>query len=155
MKRVETAKIHDLRSGEVDYRGTEILVDRLWPRGLKKDSVNLLAHLPKVAPSPELRKWFGHDPHKFEEFSQRYCQELDQQLAELNETQGPHQPNTSANTNAGTGDTDIPNDDLGQLSILIDTVRTSDTPVVLVYAAKDRTHNHANVLAEWLNEHIS
>ena len=155
MKRDETVKIHDLRSGEVDYRGTEILVDRLWPRGVKKDSVNLLAHLPKVAPSPELRKWFGHDPHKFEEFSQRYCQELDQQLAELNETQGPHQPNTSANTHAGTGDIDVPDDDLGQLSILIDTVRTSDTPGVLVYAAKDRTHNHTNVLAGWLNEHFS
>lgn len=154
MKRVETAKIHDLRSGEVDYRGTEILVDRLWPRGVKKDSVNLLAHLPKVAPSPELRKWFGHDPDKFEEFSQRYCQELDHQLTELNETQRPHQPNTSANTHSGPRNIDIPDDDLGQLSILIDTVRTSDTPVVLVYAAKDRTHNHANVLAGWLNEHI-
>lgn len=122
---------------------------------MKEDSVNLLAHLPKVAPSPELRKWFGHDPDKFEEFSQRYCQELDQQLAELNETQGPHQPNTSANTNAGPRNIDIPDDDLGQLSILIDTVRTSGTPVVLVYAAKDRTHNHANVLAEWLNKHFS
>ena len=155
MKPVETAKIHDLRSGDVDYRGTEILVDRLWPRGVKKDSVNLLAHLPKVAPSPELRKWFGHDPDKFEEFSQRYCQELDQQLAELNETQRPHQPNTSANTNAGPRNIDVPDDDLGQLSTLMDFVRTSGTPVVLVYAAKDRTHNHANVLAEWLNEHIS
>ncbi|EFG48712.1 hypothetical protein HMPREF0183_0011 [Brevibacterium mcbrellneri ATCC 49030] len=151
MKRVETAKIHDLRSGDVDYRGTEILVDRLWPRGVKKDSVNLLAHLPKVAPSPELRKWFGHDPDKFEEFSQRYCNELDQQLAELNETQRPHQ----TNTNAVPRNIDVPDDDLGQLSLLIDTVRTSDTPVVLVYAAKDRTHNHANVLADWLNEHIS
>ncbi|MDK8347430.1 DUF488 family protein [Brevibacterium sp. UMB1308A] len=151
MKRVETAKIHDLRSGDVEYRGTEILVDRLWPRGVKKDSVNLLAHLPKVAPSPELRKWFGHDPHKFKEFSQRYCHELDQQLAELNETQRPHQ----TNTNAVPRNLDVPDDDLGQLSLLIDTVRTSDTPVVLVYAAKDRTHNHANVLADWLNEHIS
>ncbi len=154
MIRVETAKIHDLRSGDVEYRGTEILVDRLWPRGVKKDSVNLLAHLPKVAPSPELRKWFGHDPDKFEEFSQRYCHELDQQLAELNETQGSHHPSASANTHAGTGVTDVPTDDLGQLSKLMDTVRTSDTPVVLVYAAKDRTHNHANVLAKWLNEHV-
>ena len=154
MKRVETAKIHDLRSGDVDYRGTEILVDRLWPRGVKKDSVNLLAHLPKVAPSPELRKWFGHDPDKFEEFSQRYCHELDQQLVELNETQGSHHPSASANTHAGTGVTDVPSDDLGQLSKLMDTVRTSDTPVVLVYAAKDRTHNHANVLAKWLNEQV-
>ena len=150
MKRVETAKIHDLRSGDVEYRGTEILVDRLWPRGVKKDSVNLLAHLPKVAPSPELRKWFGHDPDKFEEFSQRYCKELDQQLAELNETQRPHQ----TNTNAVPRNIDVPTDDLGQLSLLIDTVRTSDTPVVLVYAAKDRTHNHANVLAKWLNEQV-
>ncbi|WP_293851237.1 DUF488 family protein [uncultured Brevibacterium sp.] len=155
MKRVETAKIHDLRSGDVDYRGTEILVDRLWPRGVKKDSVKLCAHLPKVVPSPELRKWFGHDPDKFEEFSQRYCKELDHQLTKLNETQGSHQPSASANTKAGTGVTDVPDDDLGQLSTLMETVRTSDTPVVLVYAAKDRTHNHANVLADWLNEHIS
>lgn len=140
MKRVETAKIHDLRSGDVATTGTEILVDRLWPRGVKKDAVKLQAWLPKVAPSPELRTWYGHDPDKFQEFTQRYRDELDERLNALTES----------------GDTDgEPSDDLGQLATLMDAVRTSDTPVVLVYAAKDRTHNHAKVLADWLGEHAN
>jgi len=56
--------------------GTRVLVDRLWPRGVSKDEARI-DHWPKaVAPSPELRKWFGHDPAHWEEFGRRYRAEL-------------------------------------------------------------------------------
>ena len=51
------------------------MVDRLWPRGVSKDKVDLW--LRDVAPSDELRRWFNHDPNKWEEFKRRYFQELD------------------------------------------------------------------------------
>ncbi len=56
--------------------GTRILVDRIWPRGLSKERAHIDLWLKDVAPSSELRKWFGHDPARFSEFRQRYQQEL-------------------------------------------------------------------------------
>jgi uncharacterized protein YeaO (DUF488 family) len=56
--------------------GVRILVDRLWPRGLRKDAVRVDVWLRDVAPSDELRRWFGHDPSKWEEFKRRYFDEL-------------------------------------------------------------------------------
>ncbi len=56
--------------------GKRILVDRLWPRGLSKEKVQLALWLKEVAPSDELRRWFGHDPEKFAEFRSRYKAEL-------------------------------------------------------------------------------
>jgi uncharacterized protein YeaO (DUF488 family) len=56
--------------------GTRFLVDRLWPRGIKKEALEMEAWLKDVAPSPELRKWFGHDPAKWQEFQRRYRAEL-------------------------------------------------------------------------------
>ncbi|MBJ9696828.1 DUF488 domain-containing protein [Burkholderia cenocepacia] len=53
------------------------LVDRLWPRGIKKESVKLDGWLKEVAPSNELRDWFGHDPQRWDEFRRRYERELD------------------------------------------------------------------------------
>lgn len=53
-----------------------ILVDRLWPRGLVKVKAKIDLWLKDVAPSTELRRWFGHDPEKWPEFKQRYCAEL-------------------------------------------------------------------------------
>jgi uncharacterized protein YeaO (DUF488 family) len=58
--------------------GARLLVDRLWPRGVKKEQLLLDGWYHDVAPSNELRKWFGHDPAKWEEFKQRYFGELDQ-----------------------------------------------------------------------------
>ena len=55
-----------------------MLVDRLWPRGLRKDEVKIDLWLKEIAPSNELRKWFGHDPNRWIEFKKRYFQELDQ-----------------------------------------------------------------------------
>jgi uncharacterized protein YeaO (DUF488 family) len=56
--------------------GFRVLVERLWPRGLKKEAVALDLWLKDVAPSPELRRWFGHDPARWEEFCRRYWLEL-------------------------------------------------------------------------------
>ncbi len=57
--------------------GTRFLVDRLWPRGMKKDSLHMEAWLKDAAPSDGLRRWFGHDPEKWNEFQDRYFTELD------------------------------------------------------------------------------
>ena len=56
--------------------GYRVLVDRLWPRGVKKEGLKLDEWAKDLAPSPDLRKWFGHDPAKWEEFRQRYKEEL-------------------------------------------------------------------------------
>ena len=53
------------------------LVDRLWPRGVRRDALRLTGWLPDVAPSAELRRWFGHDPDRWAEFRRRYLAELD------------------------------------------------------------------------------
>ena len=56
--------------------GTRVLVDRIWPRGLTKAKAALDEWCKDVAPSDELRKWYGHDPGRFEEFTRRYRREL-------------------------------------------------------------------------------
>ena len=57
--------------------GSRVLVDRLWPRGVSKDRAELEAWDKELAPSTELRHWYGHDPAKFDTFAERYRQELD------------------------------------------------------------------------------
>ena len=57
--------------------GFRILVERLWPRGVTKGKAALDAWLKEAAPSPPLRKWYGHDPGKWDEFKRRYQMELD------------------------------------------------------------------------------
>ena len=57
--------------------GERILVERLWPRGISKETLRLDAWMKEVAPSTELRKWFAHDPAKWTEFRRRYFAELD------------------------------------------------------------------------------
>jgi uncharacterized protein YeaO (DUF488 family) len=56
--------------------GARFLVDRLWPRGIKKEALRLAAWCKEVAPSHELRRWFSHDPDKWQEFQRRYRAEL-------------------------------------------------------------------------------
>lgn len=56
--------------------GARVLVDRVWPRGLRKEDARLDEWCKQVAPSTELRTWYGHDPAKFDEFSRRYHAEL-------------------------------------------------------------------------------
>ena len=60
-----------------DEDGVRILVDRLWPRGVSKERAALSGWLKDVAPSPDLRRWWHHDPDRFEDFARRYRTELD------------------------------------------------------------------------------
>jgi uncharacterized protein YeaO (DUF488 family) len=57
--------------------GTRVLVDRLWPRGVSKEAAKIERWLKEIAPSTALRKWFNHDPSKWERFRERYFRELD------------------------------------------------------------------------------
>jgi uncharacterized protein YeaO (DUF488 family) len=57
--------------------GTRVLVDRVWPRGLSKEKARIDKWCKEVAPSTELRRWYGHEPERFAEFSRRYRTELD------------------------------------------------------------------------------
>lgn len=65
--------------------GKRILIDRLWPRGLSKDAAKIDVWLKDIAPSTELRQWFGHDPAKWPEFQERYRRELDTNTSAVNE----------------------------------------------------------------------
>ena len=100
--------------GEDD--GRRVLVDRLWPRGVSKDKAKIDLWLKDVAPTSELRQWFGHQPERWPEFRTRYLDEL---------RSNPAVDELRAISEAG--------------------------PVTLVYGAKDREHNDAVVLAEFLN----
>lgn len=71
---IQVKRVYDPPSSD---DGLRILVDRLWPRGLSKASVKLDEWIKEIAPSNELRQWFGHDESKWEEFQQRYFKELD------------------------------------------------------------------------------
>ncbi len=99
--------------------GCRILVGRLWPRGVSKERAALDLWLKDVAPSTELREWFGHDPAKWGEFRRRYWKELD----------------------------DKP-EDIGILK-----KRARAGPVTLIYSARDREHNAAAALKEYLEHH--
>jgi len=57
--------------------GKRVLVDRLWPRGVRKNSPNVELWLKEIAPTDELRKWFNHEPSKWESFKKKYMKELD------------------------------------------------------------------------------
>jgi uncharacterized protein YeaO (DUF488 family) len=70
---VTIARVYEL-SGR--GRGNRVLVDRLWPRGVRKDEAPFGHWCKDVAPSTELRRWYGHDPARFEEFARRYRDEL-------------------------------------------------------------------------------
>ncbi|WP_188758891.1 DUF488 domain-containing protein [Edaphobacter acidisoli] len=63
--------------------GTRILVDRLWPRGLSKENAHVDLWLKDVAPSDELRKWFGHEPARWPEFRARYRAEIKKNPAQI------------------------------------------------------------------------
>jgi uncharacterized protein YeaO (DUF488 family) len=63
--------------------GPRILVERLWPRGLTRERAKIDHWCKEVAPSPELRRWFDHDPARWQEFRRRYCAELDANAEEV------------------------------------------------------------------------
>ena len=111
------ARVHD---GPETGDRPGFLVERLWPRGIRRAALSGARWLPEVGPSHELRKWFGHDPDKWDEFRRRYFAELDghpevwQPLAEA----------------ASAGD------------------------ITLLYSSRDRTHNNAVALRDYLVERV-
>lgn len=66
-----------IQDGAATDDGIRVLVDRLWPRGMSKERASLDLWLKEIAPSTDLRKWFAHDPEKWEAFKARYFAELD------------------------------------------------------------------------------
>ena len=72
-KSIQIKRVYDAPSRE---DGSRILVDRLWPRGIKKEELHLTDWIKEIAPSPALRKWFNHEPEKFHEFEKKYTAEL-------------------------------------------------------------------------------
>lgn len=104
--------------------GTRVLVDRLWPRGVSKEKARLDAWLKQVAPSPDLRRWWNHDPARLDEFAVRYRAELDTE------------PETTAAVQ--------------ELRALITRDGKTKTTTTLLYGARDPEVNHAAILAEYL-----
>jgi len=79
--------IHRVYDSSPTMSGKRVLVDRVWPRGIKKENLHLDIWMRDVAPSTALRKWFGHNPLRWDEFQRRYRAELRQpaQRAQLDE----------------------------------------------------------------------
>ncbi len=72
-----TVKIKRIYETADGHDGFRVLVDRLWPRGVSKERAQVDQWCKDIAPSTQLRKWFNHDPERFEEFAHRYTEELD------------------------------------------------------------------------------
>lgn len=100
-------------------KGYAILVDRLWPRGIKKTDLNFDQWIKDIAPSNDLRKWFKHDPEKWKEFNKEYKAELSKNR---------------------------------ELIQKIKNLELVHKTILLLYAAKDTTHNHALILKEFLDK---
>jgi uncharacterized protein YeaO (DUF488 family) len=79
---IKTKRIYESPAEEDGFR---ILVDRLWPRGMQKEKAKIDLWLKEIAPSDDLRKWFAHDPQKWEEFKKKYAKELAEKEGLLNE----------------------------------------------------------------------
>jgi uncharacterized protein YeaO (DUF488 family) len=109
-------RLHRVHDGEPPPAGRRFLVDRVWPRGVRRTDLTLDGWLRDLAPSGELRKWFGHDPGRWEEFRRRY-------LAELEASPAEWRP-------------------------LLEAAEQGD--VTLLYGARDREHNNAMVLRDFL-----
>ncbi|ASN03998.1 DUF488 domain-containing protein [Virgibacillus necropolis] len=106
---------------KVDSDGVRILVDRVWPRGMSKEDAKLDHWIKEIGPSSDLRKWFGHDPEKYEDFKQKYKKEL--QNGEQGEA----------------------------LKEIKDITKKHDKNVTLLYASKEEKYNQASVLKEILD----
>ena len=75
-RRITSPEVRRIYDDDVGAPGYRVLVDRLWPRGIRKADANLDEWLKDAAPSTELRRWYGHDPERFTEFARRYRAEL-------------------------------------------------------------------------------
>jgi uncharacterized protein YeaO (DUF488 family) len=120
---VRQAKKLDVRTKRVydpaePADGHRVLIDHVWPRGVTRERARLDSWARQLAPSDDLRKWFDHDPERFEEFRSRYREELAAQPERV--------------------------DDLRR--------RAAGGTLTIVYAARDREHNNAVVLAQLVRE---
>lgn len=79
-KRIEIIRAYDV---DQSTNGFRVLVDRLWPRGISKVSLQLDRWAKELAPSTKLRKWFNHDPQRWEEFQRQYEEELAERTVEM------------------------------------------------------------------------
>ena len=138
---ITTEKIHD-RPAEGE--GVRILVDRLWPRGVKKATAPVDEWLKGLAPSAELRKDWGHDPARFSEFADRYRSELDERLAMYKDAAESGDDGDSWESDSES--------ETAQVGELCERAASGES-IILVFAAKDRVFNHAVVLKAWLDEH--
>jgi uncharacterized protein YeaO (DUF488 family) len=73
-RRIKVARVYEDPDAD---DGERVLVDRLWPRGFRKDDPRVGRWIPKVAPSTELRRWYSHEAARFDEFAERYAAELE------------------------------------------------------------------------------
>ena len=112
---VRIKRIYDEPDPSDGYR---VLIDHVWPRGISRQRADLNEWARELAPSDELRRWFAHDPARFDEFRARYGRELADQHDRLL--------------------------DLAR--------RARSRPVTIVYAARDREHNNAVVVAEFVRD---
>ncbi|WP_226035275.1 DUF488 domain-containing protein [Aquibacillus saliphilus] len=101
--------------------GIRVLVDRVWPRGVSKEKLAIDHWYKEISPSTSLRKWFDHDPEKFDEFKRKYINEL--------------QSNSKK-----------------QHVLALEDLVKNNSRVTLIYGAKDKQHNQAVVLKEWLDD---
>ena len=82
MAQIQLKRIYDPPAQSDGFR---VLVDRVWPRGISKEAAAIDLWMKAIAPSTELRKWFNHDPRRWEGFRKRYRTELHQHASELDE----------------------------------------------------------------------
>lgn len=127
MTSVRTRRVHDHLHEPQDTKGYVVLVDRLWPRGVRKEALHHDLWAKEVAPSDELRRWFHglsaqEQDERFEEFVQRYRAELSGESADA-------------------------------LEELVEQLRGKDT-VTLLFGLKDVEHNHAKILARRLRDRL-
>ncbi|MFS0749361.1 DUF488 domain-containing protein [Oceanobacillus sp. 1P07AA] len=105
-----------------ESNGYRVLVDRVWPRGISKSTANLDDWAKDITPSPTLRKWFNHEPEKFNQFKKEYKKELLEDQIKINK--------------------------LLELKEILE-----NQNLILLYAAKDKKHNHVLVLKEVLENY--
>lgn len=88
---IKIKRIYDPPGSRDGYR---ILIDRLWPRGISKDKARIDEWRKQLAPSDRLRRWFNHEPEKWEEFRRRYHEELRPKIKEVKELAQKQRPKT-------------------------------------------------------------
>lgn len=112
---VQVKRIYDRAAPDDGYR---VLIDHVWPRGVSRERARLDEWARELAPSDELRRWFGHVPERFADFRTRYRAELSAQGERVDALRS----------------------------------RAAHGPLTILYAAKDREHNNAVVLAELIRD---